>query len=183
MRLQSRLLLPLVLPFLLGSAAALATTAGQPLTVGWIERVRVGAEGLVVQAKLDTGADVSSLHATSIRVSRRADGNWVSFDVTAEDRRVVHFERRVERIARVRRASGGVQERPVVLLGICLGPVYKVAEVNLTDRGAFTMPLLVGRNFLAAGEFLIDSRHIDTIEPSCKLPAASRSPTADRYPS
>lgn len=78
----------------------------------------MGSEGLVIQAKLDTGADVSSLHATSIRVTRGADGNRVSFDVTGEDGRVIHFERRVERIARGRRASGGVQERPVVLLGI-----------------------------------------------------------------
>lgn len=148
---------------LLGSAAA---SAGEPQIVGWIERVKLGAEGVTVEAKLDTGADMSSLHATGLRWFSRDDGDWVAFDVLGADGRKVHFERRVVRIARIKRLSGGVQKRPTILMGVCLGRVYRLTEVNLTDRSGFSHELLVGRNFLAP-HFAVDSARAHTVEPQC----------------
>jgi hypothetical protein len=146
--------------------AALAGAADS-VNVGWIERVRLGTEGIVVSAKLDTGADHSSLHATDIRWIVRDDGDWVIFDVTAEDGRKARFERKVTRVARVRRAGGGVQKRPVIQLGVCLGSVYRVVEVNLTDRSGLNYEFLVGRSFLA-GHFAVDSARQHTVEPNCE---------------
>lgn len=140
--------------------------AAEPATVGWIERVRLGTEGVVVSAKLDTGADNSSLHATDIRWASRDDGDWVSFDVTAEDGRKTRFERKVARVARVRRAGGALQKRPAILMGVCLGGVYRLTEVNLTDRSGLNYEFLVGRSFLA-GHFAVDSARQNTIEPDC----------------
>ena len=138
----------------------------QSTTVGWLERVKLGADGLVVSAKLDTGADGSSLHAADITWIKREDGDWVSFEVVAEDGRKARFERKVLRVARVRRHGGGVQRRPVVALELCVGTVQRQAEVNLTDRGGFTQVLLVGRSFLAEG-FAVDSSRTYTLEPAC----------------
>ena len=151
-----------------------ALSAAQPAVVGWIEPVKLGSEGLMVPAKLDTGADTSSLHASDIRWSRRPDGDWVAFDVAGKDNRKVRLERKVERVTRVKKASGGVQERPVVLLGVCLGNTYRVTEVNLTDRTGFKLPFLIGRSFLAE-RFAVDSSRTDTIEPSCRTTTASSS--------
>jgi hypothetical protein len=50
----------------------------QPTLAGWIEQVKLGSDGLVMPAKLDTGADTSSLHVSNIAWIRRADGDWVS---------------------------------------------------------------------------------------------------------
>jgi hypothetical protein len=149
------------------------SVAAQPQIVGWIEPVRLDAEGLLLSAKLDTGAGTSSLHVapSDMQRLRRADGDWVAFKVTGKDKRSAHFEIRVQRVARVKKASGGVQERPTVLLGICLGEVYRVAEVNLTDRSGFEQPLLVGRNFLA-NHFAVDSSRTNTVQPACKATTA-----------
>jgi len=43
-----------------------APSMAEPTVVGWIESVKLGGEGLVLPAKLDTGADTSSLHVSDI---------------------------------------------------------------------------------------------------------------------
>jgi hypothetical protein len=146
--------------------------AGQPAIVGWLEPVRLGSEGIVVPAKLDTGADTSSLHAADIRWLRRDGADWVAFEVVGKDNRRAHFERKVERIARVKKAAGGVQKRPTVLLGVCLGGTYRETEVNLTDRTGFKVPFLVGRKFLAE-HFSVDSSRTNTAEPACSVNVAA----------
>ena len=74
--------------------------------------------------------------------------------------------------ARLGKAAGGVQERPTVLLGVCLGKTYRVTEVNLTDRSGFKLPFLVGRSFLAE-RFAVDASRTATVEPSCNTTTAS----------
>jgi hypothetical protein len=146
--------------------ASVAALAGAATVAGWIERARLGAEGVQVWAKLDTGADSSSLHAKDVRWFVRDEADWVAFEVEGLDGRKVRFERKVVRIARVRRPTGEVQRRPTVLLGVCVGDVYRVTEVNLTDRSAFDYPMLIGRRFLA-GEFIVDSSRAGVLEPRC----------------
>jgi hypothetical protein len=145
---------------------AAAAGGGATQTVGWIERVRLGPQGVTVEAKLDTGADTSSLHATEVRRFHRDDGEWVAFEVVGADGRKARFERRVVRIARIRQHSGGVQKRPTVLIGVCLGKIYRLTEVNLTDRSGFNYEFLVGRSFLAP-YFVVDSARTHTVEPQC----------------
>lgn len=142
-------------------------TATQPAVVGWVESIKLGSEGLLLPAKLDTGADTSSLHVTDIQRFRRDNVDWVAFDVTGQDNRTARLERKVERVSRVKKASSGVQERPTVLLGICLGDTYRITEVNLTDRSGLNLPFLVGRSFLA-DRFAVDSSRKGTVEPACK---------------
>ncbi len=152
-------------------AAIVAAAPGQAATasittVGWIEDVMLGDEGVRVAAKLDTGALTSSLHATDVRWTTKTDGDWVSFDVVGVDGARVRFERKVVRISRIKPASGGSEKRPVVLMGVCLGRVHRVTEVNLTDRSGFNYEFLVGRRFLSA-HFAVDSARTRTIEPAC----------------
>jgi hypothetical protein len=167
-----RIYKPLRYLVFVGCAWGASYSAAQPSVVGWIEPVRLGSEGLVIPAKLDTGADTSSLHASDITWSRRADGDWVAFEVMGKDNRKVRLERKVQRVTRVKKAAGGIQERPVVLLGVCLGDTYRETEVNLTDRTGFKLPFLVGRSFLA-DRFAVDSSRTETIEPACSTTTAS----------
>ena len=145
----------------------LPAAAAEPRTVGWIERVKLGTDGLIVAAKLDTGADTSSLHAENIRWEKRADGDWVAFDVIGVTGEKARFEHKVVRVARIKRNSEPAQSRPTILMGVCVGNVYKLTEVNLTDRSRFNYEMLVGRSFLA-GRFAVDSARMNTVEPACK---------------
>ncbi len=137
---------------------------------GWTERARVEPGGLVLHAKLDTGAENSSLHAPQVQWFKRSNEDWVRFRVTDRKGRSVDLERPVIRKARIKRHAGSGLERPVVGLGICLGSVHKEVQVNLVDRSKFQYPLLLGRSFLA-GDFVVDSARRYTLAPAC--PAGS----------
>lgn len=157
---------------LLCSPGPSLAAAAQLPTVGWIERVKLGADGVLVAAKLDTGADTSSLHAENIRWEKRVDGDWVAFDVTSASGETVRIEHKVVRIARIKRNGGPAARRATVVIGICLGDVYQLTEVNLTDRDRFKYPMLVGRSFLV-NRFTVDPARSYTVEPGCK-PARAR---------
>ncbi len=122
---------------------------------GWVERVRLTRSGLEMEAKLDSGAEHSSLHVERPRYFRRDGERWVRFTVEGESGRRVAFERKLVRKAAIKRHSGRSDVRPVVEIKICLGEVTKRAEVNLVDRSNFEYPMLVGRSFLEDA-FLID---------------------------
>ncbi|MBI4524164.1 MAG: ATP-dependent zinc protease [Deltaproteobacteria bacterium] len=137
--------------------------------VGWVEKVRIYPGNLLVEARIDTGAELSSLHCDCISPYERNGEKWVSFVVVTLDGRPTLMERRVHRTAKIKRHFGEVQERMVIKLGVCLGKTYKEAEVNLVDRSGLTYPMLVGRDFLE-GDFLVDPSAEYKIEPQCNEP-------------
>lgn len=143
-----------------------ARKRAERLVVGYIERVMVMPGNLVVHAKVDTGARTSSLNATEIEFLYRKTGEWIRFSVTNRDNRTVTFERPVVRHARIKELGGKLQDRPVVMLGLCLGNVFRVTEVNLVDRSGFNFQLLVGRQFMRQ-RVAVDPARRYTAEPAC----------------
>lgn len=135
--------------------------------IGWVERVRLEPEGLELHAKIDTGADTSSLHARRIREFEKKGKLWVRFQLRNEDDEEITVERRVLRTANIKRHFGDTQERPVIKVGLCLGAHYKSVEVTLVDRTGFDYQLLVGRNFLE-GDFLVDTSLRYAAKPECE---------------
>lgn len=147
-------------------SAGAAKTDAVPVA-GWLEHARLTPGDILLEAKLDTGARTSSLHAQNPRQFKRDGKNWVAFYVTGNDGRRVHLERPLVRIVRVRSASGVDEARPAVTLGICIGSVYRVTEVNLVDRSGLAKPLLIGRRFIR-GRLRIDVSRRYMLEPVCK---------------
>jgi hypothetical protein len=135
--------------------------------VGWVERVQLGLDGAVVSAKVDTGADHSSLDARNIQIFRRDGREWVRFERIRPDGRSGTYERPLVRWARIRRHGDANQDRPVVALAICLGAQRKTAEINLIDRSRFEYPMLIGRSFLG-DDFLVDPAARFLREPRCE---------------
>jgi hypothetical protein len=134
---------------------------------GWLERARISPGEVVMEAKLDSGALTSSLHATNIEKFERDGKGWVAFDVAGDDDgRRVRIERPIVRVAQVKSALGTDESRLTVTLGICIGSVYRVTEVNLADRNNVTKPLLIGRRFLR-GRLLVDLKRRYLLEPAC----------------
>jgi hypothetical protein len=127
------------------------------MVLGWKEYARLDAVGMRLDAKLDTGADNSSINAVNIEEFDKEGVAWVRFDVVNEKGDTKTLERPVERTVRIRQHEDRHEDRRyVVKLTLSLGPLSKEVEVNLVDRSRFSIPLLLGRSFLYP-EILVDS--------------------------
>lgn len=121
--------------------------------VGWLEQVvlEVGPEKpFVIAAKIDSGADNSSLHATAIKYKEIEGKMFVQFSTVQN----LTMTRPLYKTTEVKMKNGKKQKRAVVLVKLCLGGVVKEVQMNLVNRAHFSKPLLVGRSALKG--FLID---------------------------
>jgi hypothetical protein len=142
------------------------TSAMDKKIVGWVERVRLQPANILLEAKLDTGAEYSSLDATNITDFSRNGEKWVRFDLNDHHGKTVTLESKLIRQAPIKRHYGKKQRRPVIRLGVCVGPICQETEVNLVDRTGFIYPMLIGRKFME-GRLVIDPAVKHTVEPSC----------------
>ncbi len=139
------------------------------LTVfGWIEKVILSPElQWQLDAKLDTGADTSSLDATGMRRVRYKGKSYVRFSIqNPETGDMVSLRRPYVRTVRIRQHNGDHQRRRVVLMTVCLGSEQRTIEVTLADRGVFDYPMLLGRSALA-GMALVYPMKTYTANPQC----------------
>jgi hypothetical protein len=134
---------------------------------GWVENVILFPGNLRVKAKLDTGARNSSLNAKHIDEFYRGGDKWVRFELKNWKGRTLGFEARVIRTVKIKQHGKQPAMRPVIRLGICLGNVYKEADVNLEDREKFNYQLLIGRSYLK-NSILVDSSASFTLKPTCQ---------------
>lgn len=149
-----------------------ALPADQRLVVGFTERVLLYPGDFLIYAKIDTGARTSSLNAQDITTFERNGRLWVKFHVTNRENQTVTFERPVVRHAHIKDLTGPAISRPVVMLGLCVGDVFRVTEVNLSDRAGFNFQLLVGRRFMRQA-LRVDPARQFTIAPKCNVTDAA----------
>jgi hypothetical protein len=157
----------LVFGLLLSATLAGGARAGEKQVIGWIERVAVSTDGLIMEAKVDTGADFSSVHAHGIRDFVQDGKQWIEFTLIDEDNNRRVLRKPVDRIAKIKKKTEGYQERPVVTLQLCVGASTRLEQVNLAQRGHFKYPLLLGRNFLG-GHYLVDAGAKYLLAPDCR---------------
>lgn len=139
-------------------------------TFGWIEKAEIEPGGVEVKAKLDTGALTSSIHAEDIEHFEREDEEWVRFTLELEDEGSgEQIAKRVERpVFRDLNVSGagGEDERPVVLMKVCIGETIYEEQFSLEDRDDMLYPLLLGRRTIQhLGE--VDVTQTFLHEPEC----------------
>lgn len=139
---------------------------------GWVEWVVLTAEGLDgpvwVKAKLDTGAETSSLDATHVRRVRVGERRYVRFTITdPETGEATSLRRPLLRRVRIKQHEGSSQVRPVVALAVCLGGQRREVEFSLIDRSEFIYPVLLGRRALE-GRVIVDPEVSFLLEPECE---------------
>nr|NIO41145.1 hypothetical protein [Burkholderiales bacterium] len=71
--------------------------------VGWVENVRIHPGNILVRAKLDTGAKTSSLNCDCQQTFSRDGEQWVRFTLTNYKGRSIELERKIHRVARIKR--------------------------------------------------------------------------------
>lgn len=122
---------------------------------GWREWVQLPDVGIPwIKAKLDTGAQTSSLHAYDIVEFEKDGADWVRFRVRPWQKLVtdeVVVECPVHDRRKVRSSSGHVQDRFVVRMRVVLVDREVLAEVTLTNRDAMGFRMLIGREALRHG--------------------------------
>ncbi|MDX1348555.1 MAG: RimK/LysX family protein [Thiomicrorhabdus chilensis] len=131
-------------------------------TLGWLEKVRFDSFSQPIEAKIDSGADHSSLHATGITQFDLHGQTWVRFTTVKQTVLI----RPLVRTALIKQKRTHSQPRPVVEIRLCLnGRLIKI-PVNLVDRSAFKQPMLIGRSALWRG-LLIDPNQTHLTRPDC----------------
>lgn len=136
--------------------------------IGWVENVGVSSSNAIVKAKIDTGADSSSLHCECITPYERDGEQWVRFTITDINDQSVSYEKKILRRTKVKRHFGEVQERIVVRMGICIGDQYGETDVSLVDRSGFNYSLLIGRKYLK-DKFIVDPGETFMSRPKCNI--------------
>ncbi|MDY7117172.1 ATP-dependent zinc protease [Halomonas sp. SSL-5] len=110
--------------------------------------------GTYLKARIDSGANTSSLSAREITRFERDGENWVRFklgladdDVVVDAVRDEWIEAPIDRRVRIIQATGE-ESRPVVTLMMTLGAIREPVEFTLSDRTHLDFPALLGRRFL-----------------------------------
>jgi len=132
--------------------------------VGWVEKVHLTQENILVVAKIDSGARHSSLHCDCQSQTNNKGEKWVHLKIRSVNGETLELDKKVVRQAKIKRHDEEMQIRDVIKLNIHLGSVIKEVEVNLIDRSGLNYQLLVGRSFLS-GNFLIDTSKKFLISP------------------
>lgn len=136
--------------------------------VGWIENVVLPGPGIILKAKLDTGAETSSLSAAIIKKFRQGGKRWIRFRITDRQsgKEYIVVRQRVRTIGVIQH-DGSTQTRPVVLMKVCIASRLLETEVSLIDRSEFNYPLLLGRNTLKSFA-LVDPGNTFLSRPQCR---------------
>jgi hypothetical protein len=147
-------------------APAAAVHGDEKPVLGWVESVRILPENVRLTAKLDTGADTSSIDAAQPTAFERDGRPWIRFSISDYKGKPTVFERPVIRIVRVKRSETVTVTRPVVMLALCLGGKFREEAVTLADRSHLRYRVLIGRSALA-GRFLENPSLKFTTRPDC----------------
>ncbi|WP_136254573.1 ATP-dependent zinc protease family protein [Onishia niordana] len=133
---------------------AVDSDIGNKAILGRAEWIGLPSIGTYLQARVDSGADTSSLSAREITPFERDGENWVKFKLALEgDDAVVDairdkwIEAPIERRVRVVQ-SNGEASRPVISLLMTLGSIREQVEFTLSDRRQLSYPALLGRRFM-----------------------------------
>ena len=136
--------------------------------IGWVENVGVSRASNIVKAKIDTGADSSSLHCDYITPYERDGDSWVKFSIKDVNGKTISYNKKITANVKVKRHFGDVQKRYAVRMGFCIGSQYGETDVSLVDRSGFNYDLLIGRKFLK-GMFIVDPAKTFITQPSCNV--------------
>lgn len=136
--------------------------------IGYLEKIKLGNQALDLIAKIDSGADQSSLHAINPIAYRKQGQDWIKFAIDDIHGKRYFFDKQIIRYVFIKRKNQLSQKRPVVKFSVCVSSVLLQTEVNLSNRHNFKHPVLIGRSFLQ-GHFLIDTSQQFLEKPSCHL--------------
>jgi hypothetical protein len=131
----------------------------RPTTIGWREWVQLPDLGITeMKAKIDTGADNSSLHAFNLTRIEVDGVPHVRFEVHPRQRKrkpALPCQAEVVMERKVKNPGGRTELRPVIRTRLIVAGREIDALVNLTVRDEMTFRLLLGRRTIRR-QFVVD---------------------------
>ncbi|MGL6259925.1 ATP-dependent zinc protease family protein [Vibrio sp. WXL103] len=127
------------------------------VVLGGVERVTFDNLETELNARVDTGASISSLNAADIEQFERNGKRWVRFHIAdSKGQKIedassepVKVEAPVARMAKIRQSSNADSERRYVIdLWVRLGDIHEKTQFTLANRSHMTHPVLLGRDFI-----------------------------------
>lgn len=133
------------------AAVAKPVTSDHVQVYGWREKILVESLKNSLNAKLDTGAFTSSIHAEEKEMFERDGKKWVKFIVTdprIKDSPRVRLEAPLVRVARIKEPGGKSETREVVKLSFKIGDRKMRGDFTLNNRSNMLAPILIGRTVI-----------------------------------
>ncbi|MDO6775251.1 RimK/LysX family protein [Shewanella sp. 3_MG-2023] len=151
-----------------------SSVAAEKQVLGQTEMMSVSQGGIVFEARMDTGAVNSSLHALNIKVlggsaKKMKDnvGKTVSFTTENEKGQQQQVSAKIVGTSTVSN-SQGTETRYAVKLPITFGDSTRTVKVNLRNRATMDYKLLIGRNWLK-GKYVVDVSEQKLIGPTADI--------------
>ena len=110
-----------------------------------------------IKAKVDTGANLATLHARNLRVRKKEGVKFIYFDIPPLPGKKKNRIRKGELLGyrRIKSSDGLIEKRPYIKTKIKLDGIIKKIEITLTDRTSMDFHMLVGRKALGK-RWLVD---------------------------
>lgn len=130
-------------------------SAVEKIVLGRIEWVTIGSKKMRLKARVDSGAQTSSLHAENI-IEKTIDGKkYVQFESFDAKKNKYIFLEEVIKKSTVRNSDGNTSRRYVIKINLTIGTKEHEINVNLNNREDLKYNFLIGRNLLM-GNYIVD---------------------------
>ncbi|MDP1558805.1 MAG: RimK/LysX family protein [Nitrosomonas sp.] len=135
------------------------------IILGALENIYLDPPGMEFSARIDTGAQTSSLNALDMVKFERDGKPYVKFHVVnPKTGEKIELTRRIRSHVRIKDFEEDARRRPVIRLHVKLASIDERIDFTLVDRSKFKQQVLIGRNFLrdlaivdVSQEFMIPS--------------------------
>lgn len=125
---------------------------------GYIEKVMLLPNHVILNAKLDTGAATSSLNVKDVKTFQKQGQTWVKFDIYNKTLLVKNASYPLLKMISIKQRAHEQTEdkRPLIAMEFCLGNKKRLIQVNLMDRQDFDYPFLLGREAMRKFNIVVD---------------------------
>jgi hypothetical protein len=131
--------------------------------IGRLESIELPEFGIKnLQARVDTGAETSSLHVDNIEKLIINGLQCVSFDIHPDShnvKRIGKCHAPISDIRKIKSSNGTSELRYVIVTSVVLGKDKWSIEITLTDRSDMSYLMLFGREAIGT-RFLIDPSQV-----------------------
>jgi hypothetical protein len=126
-------------------------------TIGSVDRIDLIDLGIMnIEAKIDTGANRSSIHCSNIERHKRNGVDEIAFHIPLDSSHGVNEFHSTDFFKKkIKSSSGHVEERYIIKTAVVLfGQTYRTS-FSLTDRSEMKYPILLGKKLLE-NRFIVD---------------------------
>ncbi len=147
----------------------------QRLQLGWLEWLSLPELGITrIQAKVDTGAKTSALHATDFRPIDGPDGPRLAFRIHLHRKsreRIIEASAPLVAYRSITSSNGQTMQRPVIWTTLELGGQRWPIELSLVSRPRMAYRMLLGRE--ALGDRCVVLADARSLQPKPPKPSTS----------